>query len=267
MNDNWTKRKASKVYHCRKCRKKIEIGEECYTFFHIHATHDIVECIECRETKVKEELETLSIECFQKLFNLGLKAHVPDNLTIVDYWDIKNLQTKLKEALKKQELADPLIKEEIQNLQKQFQDIENKVPQRIKLKSNRPRDGRGREYNNCSHKNIYWKLDEIAYCLDCGEDETDVFISLLCSRLQKNLNSWIDKHNLNSRETLKITSKFYQVFTTQDQLKHTYQEVVNELNQLAKSKGIDDPIEIPNNPDPERERERESKTITELNQF
>ncbi|CAG8437947.1 8412_t:CDS:10 [Ambispora leptoticha] len=43
----------------------------------------------------------------------------------------------------------------------------------------------------------------------------------------------------------KITSKLSENFTTQEQLKQTYQEVVRELNQLARSKGIDDPIDLP----------------------
>ncbi|CAI2181519.1 16820_t:CDS:2 [Funneliformis geosporum] len=63
----------------------------------------------------------------------------------------------------------------------------------------------------CHHKNIEPCTDDASY-FNC---------------------SYSNKHNLDS---LALTSKLYKDFTTQNQLKSVYQQVVRELNQLAKSK-------------------------------
>ncbi|CAG8561261.1 12601_t:CDS:10, partial [Racocetra persica] len=78
-----------------------------------------------------DKFETLSNECFQKTFELGLKVDVRnEELSVDDYRNIKKLLKKLNRAEKQKELEDSLIKEEIKKLQTSLKELEEHVSPR-----------------------------------------------------------------------------------------------------------------------------------------
>ena len=106
-------------------------------------------------------------------------------MLFLDLLVIKNIVTylkKIKIEVNKwnKELKSSTAKSEVEQFLREVEELENKFPERIKLKYK----FKNSDYQlSCIHKNIAWNdsfkpfkdKNEEPYCLDCGEDENKEF--------------------------------------------------------------------------------------------
>ncbi|CAI2182010.1 6375_t:CDS:2 [Funneliformis geosporum] len=155
--------------------------------------------------ELKEEIVTLKTNGSQEIkgdiSNLFKQPKVEsENLEVKDVQRISKLKTDINQILKEKDLENFVKENASPKTLDEVKDIEKYRGSRIKPPK-----------RICHHKNIEPCTDDASY-FNC---------------------SYSNKHNLDS---LALTSKLYKDFTTQNQLKSVYQQVVRELNQLAKSK-------------------------------
>lgn len=150
-------------------------------------------CVQCGRKVLGECLNPKCKEYWQKLWENKIDGRITDYqkevghlkkvdagiLSLEDYSEVKKMKLEVNKWNK--ELGSSPTKSEAEKLLKDIEEVENKFPERIKLKY-RFKNSSGYQ-PSCSHKNIEWndffksfkEKTEEPYCLDCGEDENNGF--------------------------------------------------------------------------------------------
>ncbi|RHZ35676.1 hypothetical protein [endosymbiont GvMRE of Glomus versiforme] len=170
---------------CGQCIEKRGMYRSCFL------------CGKCWAEKLCEEKRKKLNEHQEKVKELQ-QTEISE-LTFENYSEIKKIANEVKK-LDHQYESKP-FKSELEEFIKEISELENKFPEKIKLKY------RGKNKSkDCSHQNIEWKdffkkdKSENAYCLDCGDEESKRFSESLQRWYYKKITEWLREKDLKTYE-------------------------------------------------------------------
>jgi len=200
----------------------------------------------------------------------SLKTTDPNDLTLPDYLELIKIKIAIEKWTKERYAKNSPVLSEVKNLLQEIEETENKFLPRIKLQYQK----RGK---HCSHRNIQWddffkqEKKNNAWCLDCGDIESNKFGVSLQMWYRKKISEWITSKGFKIWEFEKFLRKENYIDVWYDIQRGKMDSLVNDFTgqaffwemagyieeyclEFAKEKGIN----VDNNTsNKKRERERE----------
>jgi hypothetical protein len=211
-------------------------------------------CLECSDIvdeELAEKREKRADEIGKRIERLK-EIEIKD-LSVKNYLEVGVLQKQTEILIKEYNEATD-FNPKIIGKKSVLEELEKHFPERIRI--------RARKKECSTHKNIIWKKQNKAYCLDCGESESDNFLRELRAKLRKDIFDICKEYGVSAQdlrsscpdwEMLRKTDKP----SNQEWLLKTYQNVRGKVAEvILKEKGID----------VNQQRERESQLTPILSQ-